>query len=117
MNQIHPAMAAALAPWIPPKPKAIGLLVDGIRGQYAPLAFIQNHAHSWDGICEADKAVILAGPDHPHYAESWEIILDSASFTCQGYTYYLHHDDDLWAVCNDLLEDGEFEEFFGSARA
>jgi hypothetical protein len=64
-----------------------------------------------------DLMTVLQGPDHEWYYDAWDSILTRASFTRDGNTWALWQDGDLFLVCDDLLSDDEYREFFGESRS
>jgi len=96
---------------------AINILVSCCHGIYVPQAFVEGYDLSlWNGIDAEDIETIQAGPEHEWYWDSWNDILNSASYSLDGRTYRLHQDDDLFAICDELMTDEEYENFFGEAR-
>ena len=91
----------------------ISLLLTDANGVYIPQLFCQNFdlaqwgldSERWDVQC------CLLGPYEPEYWEAWDSILNRAEFTCDGHTYFLMQDGDLWAVCDELLTDEERRNF------
>lgn len=99
-----------LDPWESPalEPERT-LLVDGLYGTNVPLRFANNHDLDQWGVDQVDQQILLAGPEHPDYWETWDTVLDTASFEQDGKTYRLYQDnDDLFAeeVAQDK-EEGE----------
>tara|TARA_A100000172_G_C3039190_1_gene109748 strand:+ start:358 stop:687 length:330 start_codon:yes stop_codon:yes gene_type:complete len=105
------------------KPQAIEIIADGARGQYVPQHFAEACAH-WDNFSDADRAILLAGPgqigDDPGfgYWDTWCIVLDNATYTDGGHTWRLHPGEsgDLFAVCDELMTDDKYLEFYGEER-
>lgn len=79
-------------------------LLDSAHGQYIPQSFVELYnADEW-GISEEDAEILLSGPDHEWYWETWEEVLNSAEFTDNnGNKYCLHQDGDLWAYCIERM--------------
>ncbi len=74
------------------------LLVDGCRGVYAPQAFARGYGEAW-GVSPEDMAVLLKGPDHEDYWETWEGVWMNATLNRDGRTWHLHCDyGDIFAV-------------------
>jgi len=66
-------------------------LVDGARGIYAPQFFARYHGQEW-GIKPEDMEVLLAGPDHEFYWETWDDVWTSVTLEQDGKTWRLHCD-------------------------
>lgn len=102
-------------------PNAIALLIDSNRGIYVPQTFGTNFSiaqtfrtnfyTSWEGITEDDRQTLQNGPDDEFYWEAWDQVLNNAKWTCNGYTWRLHQDGDVWAVCYELMSDEEKANF------
>jgi len=78
------------------------LVLSGGHGVFIPQLFCaditQEEAElmcvNWE-----DVQTCQAGPDQEWYWESWDSILQSASFTDEnGTTWTLHQDGDLWEI-------------------
>lgn len=92
------------------------LLLSDNRGTYIPRDFVTEFDLSrFDGI-KAGDAMICANPDHEHYWDAWQAILDEATFTHGGHVYRLHQDGDLWAICSELMTNEEYSQFFGEMK-
>lgn len=96
----------------------INLLVSSAHGVYVPQAFVERYDLSlWNGIRDEDIETIKAGPDHEWYWDSWNDILNSATYSHDGREYRLHQDGDLWAICAEQMTDEEYLNFFGVERS
>ena len=71
---------------------------------------------AWQGPSQESIDACKEGPDNEWYWDAWQGVLDNATWTKDGYTWRLHQDGDLWAVCDDLMDDEEFENFYGEPR-
>ena len=69
-------------------------LVDELYGQYVPQRFATNYSMEQWGIRQEDASILIAGPDHPEYDETWEQVLRYAK--CNSFC--LSQDGDLFAV-------------------
>ena len=98
------------------KPPAIALLLDEARGIYIPHAFVENFDMTAWGIDEDSDAVAVLreGPENEYYWDAWYEILQDARHD-SGHT--LHHDGNLFAVCDDRMTDEEYREFYGESRS
>jgi len=78
------------------------LLVSSAAGIYVPQMFAEQYlsagTRNWEGISAEDRKILLAGPDHEWYWETWDSVEGSARTKANGVTYYLYQDGDLWAV-------------------
>ena len=92
----------------------INLLVSDSNGIYVPQVFATQFDLSlWNNIDPDDIAVIEKGPGEDWYWDSWQNILESASYVHDGRSFTLHQDGDLWAIAYDELSEEEKSEFFG----
>lgn len=78
------------------------LLVDSHHGQYVPQVFAETVRRDLFGttISAEDWTILEAGPDHEHYWDCWDDVLNSAE-TEDGVS--LWQDGDLWAVNWSLI--------------
>ena len=86
------------------------LILDGHHGVYIPQFFAQTWASSFDGINHNDVKVLLEGPEHEYYWDSWDTVLSDSSIVRHGVEYMLHQDGDLWLVkahsaCQDEINE------------
>lgn len=96
---------------------AINIIVSGQHGVYVPQVFAGFNLHEWSGIRSQDIADIEAGPESEWYWEAWDSILARAEYVLDGHTFRLHQiDGDLFAVCDELMDDYQFESFYGVSR-
>lgn len=63
--------------------------VDGARGQYAPQAFAQLYGEQ-STMSADDKQILLTGPEHEYYWETWNTVLDNVTVTCNDVTYNIY---------------------------
>lgn len=101
-----------------PKLKISGLelLLSDARGVYIPRDFVQGFDFEKWGVSKEDADTLAQGPEQEWYWEAWEGVLNTAYFEFEGYTYRLHQDGDLWAYCDELMSDEEYENFWGEER-
>ena len=76
---------------------------DSARGQYIP----QYFAESCDRtkvlyVSDDDWKILESGPEHEHYWDAWDMVLNNAETTCGG---VLHQDGDLWVIYADAARD------------
>lgn len=103
--------------------KGIRILLDSNRGIYIPQHFAEDFAiHSvdgegWEGISEKDRETLLAGPDAEWYWDTWADVVDHATYTdTDGNVWRLYQDGDLFAICDELMTDDDYKNFFGEER-
>jgi len=74
-------------------------------GVYIPQMYcsdIDNADAKLIGVQFSDVETCQQGPDHPKYWESWQAILDSATWQDDsGQHWHLWQDGDLWEVTAD----------------
>ena len=84
------------------------LLIDEVMGIDIPSQFVQRMCESgWEGITAEDKQILLAGPDHEHYWDTWQDVLQNAVWNSKVGKYYLWQDGDLWVIHEDFGPDDE----------
>lgn len=99
------------------KPDGLILLADSAMGVYVPKHFADIAADTWEGFDPKDRAILKEGPEHEQYWDAWTDVLDNTKITTEtGYTYGLWQDGDLWAVCDELITDEEYKNFYGEER-
>ena len=88
------------------------LLISESRGVYIPQHFAQDFDLPAFGLAEDDEdvAILRSDPDHEHYWDAWDAVMDKAK-TAEG--GYLHQDGDLWLVHPHLMDNEEYINFFG----
>jgi hypothetical protein len=96
------------------------LLLNDSRGVYIPQNFAEfDHSiRSWN-IDEDDNDLVILrqGPEAEYYWDAWDSILGRAAFTdSKGNIWHLYQDGDLWAYCEALMSDEDYEQFFGVER-
>jgi hypothetical protein len=95
---------------------AVTLLLDARIGVFIPQDFIKMYGDTWSGIEDDDKKILLEGPDREDYWDVW-LKVEKDAFLMKGqYKYTLHHDGDLFAICEELMLDEAYREFFGCER-
>lgn len=63
--------------------------VDGVHGQYAPQAFAQLYGEQ-STMSADDKQILLTGPEHEYYWETWDTVLENVTVTCNDVTYNIY---------------------------
>ena len=69
-------------------------LVDGLYGRHVPQRFAASYNMEQWNVKPEDAAILIDGPDHPEYDDTWDEVLRTAK--CNGYC--LSQDGDLFAV-------------------
>ena len=69
-------------------------LVDGLYGHHVPQRFAAGYNMEQWGVKPEDAAILIAGPDHPEYDDTWDEVLRTAKRN----GYCLSQDGDLFAV-------------------
>ena len=88
---------------------AVACLLSSARGQYIPRDFVANFDMAeWSIDPESWAANTCAeGPDNHDYWDAWDEILNKAEYREGEYVWRLHHDGDLWALCDEIMSDEE----------
>lgn len=96
----------------------LSLMISDAHGVYIPQVFTQKYERdAWGTIDDWSWEACAAGPDADGYWDAWTAILDNASHVDEnGNLWFLHQDGDLWAYCDALLSEEEYENFFGEKR-
>ena len=90
-------------------------IVDGHNGIYVPQIFAEGNAR-WREQGEAhwiydkeDEQVLLAGPNHECYFETWDHVLETAEFSQAGAEACLHlgKSGDLFEATQEELDEME----------
>ena len=78
------------------------LFLSDRRGVHIPRDFIQvTRPECIRGLSDDDRDVLLSGPDHVHYWDVWDHVLNTVTVVDafgDGIEYRLHQDGDLWLV-------------------
>ena len=86
----------------------IEVLLDGARGIYLPQSFADRFDMDEWGVSEEDATILTEGPDHEHYDDAWDSVLEAAEHTDKdGHTWKLTQDQDLFAYRSDIDIDWE----------
>ena len=89
------------------------LFCDSSSGRYIPQRFAAEIMPQYLQGVSQDELNELADPDGEFYWDTWNTILDNATVVYGDHTYRLHHDGDLWLVCDELLTDEERINLYG----
>ena len=93
----------------------ITILVSDHNGIHIPRMFAERF--DWSGADIDDLNLVSKGPDHEWYWEAWESILrDAFHVDREGHHWKLHQDGDLFAICDELMTNEEYKDFFGEDR-
>lgn len=94
----------------------IEILIGDHQGIYIPQHFVEGfHAVGW-GIKPEDVELLQKGPEAEYYWDTWDHILGSAEYKMNGQTWHLYQDGDLFAICDELMSDDEYKDFYGEPR-
>jgi hypothetical protein len=78
------------------------LWLNDARGIYLPRDFAMSFADRAKhvaNVSDEDWAILDAGPDHEHYWEAWEAVVDGAEVTDdKGQKFTLYQEGDLWLI-------------------
>jgi hypothetical protein len=90
------------------------LLLSDSRGIYIPRDWVMYYQDiaAMDGVRPENIEILKAGPDHEWYWEAWDEVLGMAHSIIDGKKWYLWQDGDLFAVCEELMTDEEYKDFF-----
>jgi hypothetical protein len=97
--------------------ESMALLLADNRGVYIPRDFVNEFDMTrFEGVVEDDVKYLKEGPNHDWYWEAWESLLDKVTYTEGSHTWRLHQDGDLWLVCAELMDNEEYQNFFGEMK-
>jgi len=90
-------------------PETAILYASDRHGIYIPQYFAESvDRDKLSGVSDEDMDILLAGPDHEHYWDTWDVVEQNAILTdSDGTTYGLYQDGDLWLVPTDFQFDEE----------
>jgi hypothetical protein len=97
----------------------IEILLSDHNGVYIPQIFAENYASGWEAMSEWDLNVLKTGPDpeNDSYWDVWSWCTDNLVHTDkQGNKWRLWQDGDLFAICDEIMSDEEYKDFFGEER-
>ncbi len=93
----------------------VQILVSDHHGIYVPQVFSERF--NWSGISVDDLKTIEEGPEADYYWDAWSDILNDAFHNDKdGNTWRLYQDGDLFAYCEQLMDDEEYYNLFGEKR-
>jgi hypothetical protein len=97
---------------------AVELLLSDARGQYIPRDFVTEcDPTQWGIKLGSFEKRQLSNPEKEFYWSTWESVLHRAKHkTPEGNVYRLHQDGDLYAICDELMTDDEYFNFYGEER-
>jgi hypothetical protein len=73
------------------------------RGIYIPQHFAESYnSEQWSPIDSDDLAILIHGPEHDQYWDTWDDVINDAETICGG---SLYQDGDLWVVWPQLAID------------
>lgn len=95
--------------------QAMNLLLSDARGIYIPRDFVEGFdLNKFENV--PHDAPLLKDPEFEHYWDIWQDVLDNATYTEGGRTWRLHQDGDLWLICDELMTNEEYSNFFGEMK-
>lgn len=97
----------------------IELLFSDNLGVYVPRYFARGFDPAAWNIAEDDSdwLTLMDGPDGEWYWDAWDSIISRAVHVDpKGNRWYLWQDGDLFAYCEALMTDEEYEGFYGEPR-
>ena len=100
-----------------PEAEAIILLISSESGIYIPQRFVSEmNLEAFSGLPEDISD--LDDPDSDTYWDTWISVLDNATHTSkEGHEYRLWQDGDLFLVCDKLMSDEEYLDFYEEDRS
>lgn len=87
------------------------LILDGHHGVYIPQMFIKNCTPESGWFIDEEDSKAILDEDNDYMLDAWYNILDNAYWQAtnemgpHGPKYFLHQDDDLWAIHEDYYVD------------
>jgi len=95
----------------------IEVLLSDRNGVYIPQIFAENFASGWEAMSEWDLGVLKSGPEHESYWDVWSWCTDNLIHTDKsGNKWRLYQDGDLFAICEEIMSEEEYLNFFGEER-
>lgn len=95
----------------------IEILLGDNRGIYIPQNFADGF-DGWSGINIEDLEILEKGPEEECYWEAWDCVLRDAFYVDkEGHNWRLYQDGDLFAICDELMTNEEYKDFFGEERS
>jgi hypothetical protein len=81
------------------KPEML-LLCSGAWGIYTGQYFYEQYRHNFieDKIIPEWVKEAIESPDHEEYLDAWLWLEENVMIDVNGQAYYLHQEDDLWAI-------------------
>ena len=85
-------------------PETAILYASDRHGIYIPQYFSESiKPECISGVSDEDVAILLAGPNHEHYWDAWDVVCNNATLTdSNGVTFYIWQDGDLWLIPTDF---------------
>ena len=81
-------------------------IISGQWGIFAPQFFARKFPTELWGLSEEDTDILLSGPGHPMYFETWAETVEYSKFHYAGTVYYLVVSDegDVYAVPKESIQ-------------
>lgn len=94
----------------------IVIMADSHHGVYIPKLFAEalEGEDNFKGISQEQLDILLQGPEHEWYWETWDEILNNGEIIDENKSVWrLHHDGDLFAYCEEMMTEEEKINLFG----
>ena len=81
-------------------------VVDGSWGIYCLQKFAERFDLRQWGVEQEDIDILLEGPDHEWYFETWDDVIDNAEYVDDdGYKWFIWSNDGVFIVREDMPEE------------
>ena len=97
---------------------AIHCIIDGSNGVYCPKVFAERYLDDnietclWSGYDTEQYDILIEGPDHKHYWDVWDEIIDSVRYIDQSHIEWRIDQEDSVFVIQTICEwDHERDEY------
>ncbi len=90
------------------------LVVDNHYGVYSAQTFAERFPFEQidgEGVTKEDWDILLAGPDHDDYVETWADLFDGRFVVIiDGKRYRVYENDDIWLYPAELQDEIDWDE-------
>jgi hypothetical protein len=94
----------------------IHILLSDHHGVYVPQVFANGFSMRRWHVSGKDARLLRKGPSDEWYWETWDDVTANAWMKDGKHIWRLYQDGDLFAYCEELMNDEEYEGFFGEPR-